>query len=617
MVLISTHVSLSSQMLLAGVGHHTNALVLAAGTQEPLTDVGRELRAPAESPVRTPPELEAKPQYRLEDTPIARLSGAHLIGCLGILLVLGEYFFDLKGLSSGGGLLAMAVINGSGKDGEAPDAETEESGAEDVKGAVFATEEGDATIAFDLDLGADFDFGLGDAVTEDSSSDPIIEQIQELLSGTGDQSDTVAPVSRLRDLLQWFSFAEKMEFVRNAVSVTSPGHVLSRLKALAVDATDDTQRIPVLQLLNASMALTEVPTHLIFETLHEIGAGCELDGVRSREWSKVKEEIRDLAHSEAPKEAIITRIHERRSQLWKIGFPLGMVDELIDLSTRYGDDEKNYRRIYTLVAAKLAAKRWEQEDLIGRYYMAQYVAGRIAATGDLVRARMVLSDAGYQGFLNDRAHAHDAAYEVLAFLVGEQRAGIDRVTQAIIVMDEDVIRDITAAYQRDVHGILPPVHALIRAIRRRATESFYNGKVTRARKYLKGASILVQTVITDPILQLNAAADDLPAGGLLSQLRTRLLEAIEKGPEYAPEQWALLVNEVGNTLSDLGRVDAAYDMLRALQKLDLCNIMIYHDLIVSIVTKIEIMMHQGFTGEELARLTELRDRFTMWQDKLV
>lgn len=415
--------------------------------------------------------------------------------------------------------------------------------------------------------------------------------------------------------LPWLSPEEMRQAMREAVTSTPPERVIGNLE-LAISQTernDDNHRLLLLQLIGASYSLTQYPKDDFARLLGHLARRLSIDGARDKAWEEFDGQLRTaLASWDGRDTEGLERVNETamhiRASAWRTGFRAPAIDTVINLASRSPSEMDSLSKSSLYSVSQTVRNLAKNGNLVRFFLEIQYVSDRIAAAGDLVRAKLILSEA-----IEDiKKRAQSIHQAEASYLIARLKTLHDGIMSVLLLMtnpDTQSLRQIIAIYRSPDYATMPPIHVLVRRMRHRADELFRKKKidVLRFNEIGEACADLVTFRILDSILGERRTDED----AALSRLRSQLFNALSRGSDADAEEWAALLSETTGFLMANDRFEAAHDFLRAFYKLGLCDARVFSGLAMGIVTSMENVIRTGDKAR-MKRCELVRNRLVEW-----
>lgn len=419
---------------------------------------------------------------------------------------------------------------------------------------------------------------------------------------------------RLCAELVWLAPEEMSQVLSLAVKTMAPEHIISHLSLIADDAAKDHEHLMILELTIGGLALSSFDGGALKTVLEKLGRTAPDHERRETAWNSWSDSLNETLNSWNEKDPSATAridglLASIRSSTWRTGYASPIIDRLISVAPFIDARQRNIGRYFLYAAGYLIHQRSMEKDLARRFLEIQYATDRIAACGDLARAKMILSETIQEFRIIEK---QEPSVRVSYFIRRLQSLhdGVMTVLNFTTVLNTISLTDAISLYRSPDYLQVPPVHIVIRGLRRNAAALIAKGKSkeTLTSQIHATARELAQIRIIDSIL------GDHLTDPKIKNIHDRLLEALGAGESVGQQEWAILLTESVDLLYKRNLLFQAHDLMRALQKLDVCDSRFFSSLCMTMVTNVEILRHKTTDPELRVRLSELRDRLVEWQE---
>jgi len=419
---------------------------------------------------------------------------------------------------------------------------------------------------------------------------------------------------RLCGELGWLAPDEMSQVLRLATEKEAPEKVISRLSLIADEANSDHEYLMLLELTIGGLTIPSFSGCGLQAILEKLGRKAPDHERREAVWTQWVESLNNALNNWSERDPSGTThidglLAAIRSSAWRTGYPSPTIDRLISLSPVIDIRQNKIGRYYLYAAGCVIRQRSAERDMVRRFLEIQYVTDRIAACGDLARAKVILSDSIEEFRKIEKGNPSVRA----SYFRGRLQSlhdGVITVLNFTAILSASSLSDAISLYRSPDYLQVPPVHIVIRGLRRNAAILAAKGKSKETIPADIHATVreLAQIRIIDPIL------NDHLADSEIKNIHDRLLDALGAGEAVGQQEWANLLTESVDLLNRRNLLFQAHDLMRALQKVGVCDSRFFSSLCMTMVTNVEILLHKANDPALRARLSELRDRLVEWQE---
>lgn len=456
--------------------------------------------------------------------------------------------------------------------------------------------------------------GLRLAGSGPEGPEPENESVQEATSLLLSEAGT-GHCRRLCASLQWLTPNEMAQVIREAFAKAGKEELVSRLSLAASQAVTENEHFLLIQLLSSALSVSNFSGTPLLKILDDMGKKLPVNAKREKIWSEWETLLTSALDSWNPADPsaagrIDGLLATFRNASWRTGFPSPVIDRLINASPYLDSRRTLLCRYFLYAVGHLVRARGKEQGLMSHFFEIQYVTDRIAASGDLVRAKVLIEQTieSVRGIEKKSPTIH-ASY--IAKRLQILKDGITTALYLTMHPTPAALADAVSAYRSPDYTLLPPVHIVIRGLRLHVSSRSVRGKISAESVSSIHAAVreMAKLRVVDPLLM--PASQDAPA---IADLRSRLLEALERGDEFTGQEWGALMAEAADVLSGGGLLSQAHDLMRAFHKMGVCEPRIFSGIAMSLVTNAEIALHKTRDSDAREKLAHVRDRLVEWQE---
>lgn len=408
----------------------------------------------------------------------------------------------------------------------------------------------------------------------------------------------------LHGVLQWFDYAERRQIVAEALGRHEPEALLRALAVRVAPAQGRAERLAAVGLMHLMVleqpGLFNAAKAFLGRATPSFSRNPQVETV----WREAEEGLRRTVESEGwNREDSLAEVQKVLATLDRYGHPHPLVNEILDALPGLSQESLNFRKYSFLTSLHLAREIFPAATPYAEYLQASFFAERALGAGEWIFARDMLrqgrsrlsAEAPASVWLGgDLVRRETALMSALADFVALEKASENpfrRYDARADFSKVSLLRHLNALRQdRVAKGRFAPAEA----IDRHASEIFERDV---APVWLEG--------IPEPELRRTVAPHF-----------HRISEFLGRRGEAAPAHWPSLLGQIAEPLLASSNPEQSFQILRDLHRTGVVPPEAWPDTLISLVTAVEIQLHQMRGGPRSEALGRTRNLLSAWSESL-